>query len=98
MALIIEHEVVAVIADPGYDDAAKPLELLVCAQSTDLEDKHPPSSPDVINQIWRLLVNKNPCDDTWVSYNSPTIVEPECPLNLTDDSQDMLKEYLHARW
>jgi len=95
--LIIEREVVTVIADPGYGDAAKPLELLMCTQSTDLEDKHHLSSPGVINQIWRLLVNKNLCDNTWVSYDSPTIIELECSLNLTDDSQDALKEYLHAR-
>ena len=98
MALIIEHKVVAVVVDPGYGDAAKPLELLMCAQSTDLEDKHPPSSPGVINQIWRLLGNKNLCNDTQVSYGSPTIIELERPLNLTDDSQDALKEYLHAQW
>jgi len=42
MTLIIEHKVVTVIADPGYGDAAKPLELLMCTQSTDLEDKHHP--------------------------------------------------------
>lgn len=97
-ALIIEFEVVAVVADPGYGDTAKPLELLVCTQSTDLEDKcHPSSISGVIDNFWRLIVNKNPRDDNRVSYDTLTMVEPERPLNLTDDSQDALKKYLHSR-